>query len=340
MKRLQRMSCMIAAALGTAAVTTTVHAQSEMRFSHFVPTTHRSIAGVQMWADSLAKATGGKLTVRVFPSEQLGKAKDHYDMVRDGIADAGWVVPGYTPGRFPAVALLELPFIASNANAGSLAFDQWYRPLAAREMPEVHYCLGFLQDPGVLHTSKKVEGPQDLKGLKLRSPTAPLSEFFQSIGASSVAIPAPQVREAIERGTIDGAGFGWQTAVSLGISKAAKYHLDAPFYTVPVVYLINNAFYARQTAETRRAIDAHCDGTWAQKVGADWAAWEAAGRAATAGEAGHVLTPLSPPQLQAWRQAAAPLTANWQSAVAKKGLDASVLLKDLRDSLARAGAGY
>lgn len=336
MKPSHRLLCMLAVAIGASAA----QAQSEMRFSHFVPTTHRSIAGVQMWADSLSKATGGKLTVRIFPAEQLGKAKDHYDLVRDGIADAAWVVPGYTPGRFPAASLLELPFMASNANGGSMVFDQWYRPLAAREMPEVHYCLGFLQDPGVLHTSRKVETPQDLKGLKLRSPTAPLSEFFQSIGASSVAIPAPQVREAIERGTIDGAGFGWQTAVSLGISKAAKFHLDAPFYTVPVVYLINSAFYARQSAETRRAIDAHCDGGWAQKVGADWAAWEAAGRGVTAGEAGHVLTPLSPAQLQVWRQAAAPLLAQWQGAVAKKGFDANALLKDLREGLARAGAAY
>lgn len=317
-----------------------VHAQSEMRFAHFVPTTHRSVAGVQLWADSLNRATGGKLSVRVFPSEQLGKAKDQYDMVRDGIADAAWVVPGYTPGRFPVASLLELPFMASNATTGSLAFDDWYRRHVGREMPEVHYCLGFLQDPGVLHTSRKVEGPQDLKGLKLRSPTAPLSEFFQLIGASSVAIPAPQVREAVERGTIDGAGFGWQTAASLGITKAAKYHLDAPFYTVPVAYLINRGFYEKQSPEIRQAIDAHCSGAWAQRIGTDWAVWESNGRAAVAAESGHVLTTLSPTQVQAWRQASAPLLEQWKAAAGKKGINAESTLKDLRDGLARAGAAY
>lgn len=326
-------------ALALAAGAVGAQAQVEMRFSHFVPTTHRSVAGVQMWADSLQKATDGKLRVRIFPSEQLGKAKDHYDMVRDGIADAGWVVAGYTPGRFPAISLLELPFIASNADAGSLAFDTWYRPLAAREMPEVRYCLGFLQDPGVLHTNRKVAGPQDLKGLKLRSPTAPMSEFFQQIGASSVALPAPQVREAVERGTIDGAAFGWQTAVSLGISKATKFHLDAPLYTVPVAYLINKGFYDRQSAEVKQAIDAHCNAQWARRIGADWAAWEAAGRGATMAEAGHMLTTLSAAQMQAWREAAAPLLAQWHGAVAKKGMDSQALLQGLREELARAGAG-
>lgn len=326
----------LALALGVAAG---AQAQAEMRFSHFVPTTHRSVAGVQMWADALHKATNGKLRVRIFPSEQLGKAKDQYDMVRDGIADAAWVVAGYTPGRFPVISLLELPFAARDADAGSRAFDTWYRPLAAREMPEVRYCLGFLQDPGVLHTTRKVEGPQDLKGLKLRSPTAPISEFFQLIGASSVAIPAPQVREAVERGTIDGAGFGWQTAVSLGISKATKFHLDAPLYTVPVAYLINRGFYERQAPEVKQAIDAHCNAEWARRIGADWAAWESAGRASTQAEPGHVLTTLSAAQLQAWRDAAAPLLAQWHAAAAKKGLDSQALLQGLRDELARAGAG-
>ncbi len=325
---------MLAAAAGAAL------AQSEMRFAHFVPTTHRSVVGIQLWAESLSKATGGKLTVRIFPSEQLGKAKDQYDMVRDGIADAAWVVPGYTPGRFPVASLLELPFIASNANAGSRAFDEWYRGQASREMTEVFYCLGFLQDPGVLHTSKKVVGPQDLKGLKLRSPTAPLSEFFQLIGASSVAIPAPQVREAIERGTIDGAAFGWQTSESLGINKAARYHLDAPFYTVPVTYLINRGFYDKQTPEVRRAIDDHCNGSWAQKIGADWAAWEANGRGKAATDSGHVLTPLSAAQLQAWRQSAAPLMEQWKAAVEKSGVNAEVALKDLRERLMKVGAAY
>lgn len=326
-------------ALAGAILASTVSAD-EMRYSHFVPTTHKSVNGVQMWADSLSKATGGKLTVRIFPSEQLGKAKDQYDMVRDGIADAAWVVPGYTPGRFPIVSLLEMPFLVSNAGAGSQAFDQWYRPYATKEMAEVYYCLGFLQDPGVLHTSKKVQSPQDLKGLKLRSPTAPLGEFFQAIGANSVAIPAPQVREAIERGTIDGAGFAWQTAVSLGITKAAKYHLDAPFYTVPVTYLINRSFYDKQPKEIRQAIDAHCSASWAQRVGADWAAWETSGKAALVKEGGHVLTPLTPAQLLEWKQAAGPLLVQWMAAVSRKGFDANAVLKDLREGLSQAGASY
>jgi hypothetical protein len=53
---------------------------------------HRALRALQL-------ARRGRLPV--FPSEQLGKAFDHYDMARDGIADVTYVNPGYQPGRFP-----------------------------------------------------------------------------------------------------------------------------------------------------------------------------------------------------------------------------------------------
>ena len=62
-----------------------------------------------------------------FPAQQLGKAFDHYDMARDGIADIAYVNPGYAPGRFPIIGAGELPFLLANAKEGSAALDAWYR---------------------------------------------------------------------------------------------------------------------------------------------------------------------------------------------------------------------
>ena len=56
-----------------------------------------------MGAD-VEKASGGTIKYKVFPSQQLGKAFDHYDMARDGIADFTYINPGYQPGRFPIIA--------------------------------------------------------------------------------------------------------------------------------------------------------------------------------------------------------------------------------------------
>ena len=108
-------------------------------------------------------------TTRSIPSQQLGKAFDHYDMARDGIADLTYINPGYQPGRFPIIAAGELPFLMSNAKGGSVALDAWYRKYAAKEMKDVKFCLAFVHDPGAIHSvSKKVMVPADIKGMKIR----------------------------------------------------------------------------------------------------------------------------------------------------------------------------
>ena len=102
------------------------------------------------WGNSLQKATNGTVTFAVFPAQQLGKAFDHYDMARDGIADVTYINPGYQPGRFPIIGAGELPFLMADAKGGSQALDAWYRAYAEKEMKDVKFCLGFVHDPGAI----------------------------------------------------------------------------------------------------------------------------------------------------------------------------------------------
>ena len=104
----------------------------------------------------------------LFPSEQLGKAFDHYDMARDGIADLTYVNPGYQPGRFPVIAAGELPFLIADGKGGTAALDAWYRKYAATEMKDVQFCFAFVHDPGASTARKKIVVPADIKGMKIR----------------------------------------------------------------------------------------------------------------------------------------------------------------------------
>jgi TRAP-type C4-dicarboxylate transport system substrate-binding protein len=93
----------------------------QLRFSHWVPTAHPMHAAAVAWAESIEKASNGSIKITILPAEQLGKAFDHYNMARDGIADIAHVNPGYEPGRFPIVGAVELPFVFANSKEGSAA---------------------------------------------------------------------------------------------------------------------------------------------------------------------------------------------------------------------------
>ena len=109
-----------------------------LKLSSWVPAQHPLNPSLQAWADDIKKASNGTITATLFPSEQLGKAFDHYDMARDGIADLAYVNPGYQPGRFPVMSGASLPFLFANGKGGSAAIDAWYRQYAAREMKDVN----------------------------------------------------------------------------------------------------------------------------------------------------------------------------------------------------------
>ena len=106
----------------------------ELRLSHWVPPSHPLQKALEDWGSSIEKASNGTIKYKVFPSQQLGKAFDHYDMARDGIADVTYVSPGYQPGRFPIIDAGNLPFMVTNAKEGTGALDEWYRKYAGKEM--------------------------------------------------------------------------------------------------------------------------------------------------------------------------------------------------------------
>src|SRR5260221_5451330 len=106
----------------------------QLKISLWIPPAHPLVPATKVWADDVEKASGGTIKSVIFPSEQLGKAFDHYDMARDGIADLTYVSPGYQPGRFPVVSIAQTPFIYADGRKGSVAFDTWYRKYAALEV--------------------------------------------------------------------------------------------------------------------------------------------------------------------------------------------------------------
>ncbi len=293
----------------------------QLKLSHWVPPSHPLQTVIQDWADGVQKESGGTLTSAIFPAQQLGKAFDHYDMARDGIADLAYVNPGYQPGRFPVIAAGELPFLFADAKGGSAAFDEWYRAYAAREMKDVHFCLAFVHDPGTLHARKQILLPEDMRGLKVRPADGTIGELVTLLGGTNVQAAAPQARDMLERGVADAITFPWGSLVLFGIDKVVKFHMDVKLYVTTFVWVMNQAKYDSLSANQKKAIDDHCTTEWAERMAGPWADFERAGRDKVAAEPGHVVYPLTAEQLAAWRKAAEPLKGEWAAAARKAGYD-------------------
>ena len=305
-----------------------------LKLSSWVPAQHPLNPSLQAWADDIKKASNGTITATLFPSEQLGKAFDHYDMARDGIADFAYVNPGYQPGRFPVMAGASLPFLFANAKGGTAAIDAWYKQYAAQEMKDVKVCFAFVHDPGTFHARKKITVPADIKGMKIRPATSTIGQMVTSLGGTNVQASAPESRDMLERGVADAITFPWGSIPLFGIDKVVKYHMDAPLYVTPFVWVMNKAKYDSMSAGQKKVIDDHCTTEWAEKVATPWADFEFAGRAKMAA-AGHEVYKLTPEQLKAWRDATAGGEAQWADSVKKAGQDPAKVMESLKANLVK-----
>jgi TRAP-type transport system periplasmic protein len=311
-----------------------------LKLSYWVPSSYPLQKAIQDWAEDLKKESGGSISFVIFPAEQLGKAFDHYDMARDGIADVVFVNPGYQPGRFPIFAAGELPFLISDGHTGSAALDAWYRPYAAKEMKDVHYCFAFVHDPSTLHARKKIVLPSDISGMKIRPANATIGAFVASLGGTNVQASAPESRDALERGVVDAIAFPWGSVVLFGIDKVVKFHMDAPLYVATFTWVMNKNVYDGMSAAQKAAVDHHCTSEWAQRFATPVVDFEHAGRDKIRSEAGHEVYPLTDGQLAEWRKAAEPLKAKWAAGAKQAGIDPDKAFADLTATLEKYKAGF
>ncbi len=332
------------AALGIMFGLTNASAQDktfELKLSHWVPPSHPLQKAIQDWADDIEKASNGTIKYKIYPSQQLGKAFDHYDMARDGIADFAYVNPGYQPGRFPIIAAGELPFLVGKAKGGNRAIDAWYRKYAAAEMKDVHYCFSFVLDPIVWHSStKKIMVPADIKGMKVRPAQGTIAAWVTSLGGTNVQSSAPEVRDILAKGVADAVTFPWGSTLLFGLDKVTKYHMDAPLGSVMFQWVMSPATYAAMSPSQQKVIDDHCTSEWAAKFADPWADFEHAGLEKMKAEPDQDVYSISDEQLAEWKKSAEPLKQKWADDVKKAGGDPDAIFKELQASLAQYGAGF
>jgi TRAP-type C4-dicarboxylate transport system substrate-binding protein len=310
-----------------------------LKISSWSPTTIPLFASFNEWAASMTAASKNTLRFTVFPSEQLGKAFDHYDMARDGIADFTYANPGYQPGRFPIIDAAALPFMFNNKN-GIAAVDAWYRKYAGSEMKDVKFCFAFIHDLGSFHSRpKKIVVPSDISGMKVRPAHAMMANFVTSLGGVNVQASAPEVRDVIAKGIADAVTFPWGSIVAFGIDRVTKYHMEAGLYTTPFVVVMNKTRYEGLAATQRAVVDDHCTTEWAMRFASPWADYEHDGISQIKALPGHEVYPLTDEQLAQWRQAAEPLIGQWINNVKKINQDGEIILRDLKENISKYHAG-
>lgn len=180
-----------------------------LKFNHVLGPREPYHAGFLQWAKRVEERTKGGLKIEVFHSAQLGKEEDIIEQMRQG-ANLGQNTDSARLGNYvPAIAVMNGPYfvetleeVAKLRRAPSVI--KWQDELATKHGLKV-VCFNWVQGYRHFFTNKAVKKPDDLQGLRVRTPPAPIwQESVRALGAAPVAMAFGEMYPALQQRAIDG----------------------------------------------------------------------------------------------------------------------------------------
>ncbi len=266
--------------------------ETTLRFAHFWPAvagTHRQL--FQVWAETVERESGGRISVEVYPAATLAKAPAQYDAVKSRIADVTATVLGYTANRFPLTQVVEVPGLVRDAAHGSCIIQSLYdEGLVSDEFRDTHPLFLFTHGPGLIHTDgRRIETPADFRGLRIRRPTTLVGNLLEKLGAQPVGMPAPDSYQSMQRGVIDGVALPWEGALVFRLNELVDTHIEVGgLYTLAFVVTMNKDVYDSLPGDLRKVIDDASGHAWSARAAAVFDGLDVKGRAAAVA-AGHAI---------------------------------------------------
>jgi len=318
---------MLAMGLGVQAQTIT------LKVHHFLgPQSIQHTTMMGEWCKNIARDSKDRLKCDIFPAMQLGGTPVQlFDQARDGVVDVAWTLQAYT-AKLQKLEVFELPFMMTNAEATSRAAWDYAEKFAADDMKDVKMLAVHVHGPGNIYTkSKAVTSMADLKGLKVRAPTRQVNKMIAMMGATPVAMPVPQVTEALSKGVIDGAVIPYEVAPGLKVQELTNFTAETDrsynaLYTTVFVVPMNKAKYDSLPADLKAVIDKNSGREYSAFLGKTQSGQDAPSKKIFEAAANQKISIIPKTELEKWKKATDPLDDAWVKEMTAKGMDGKAML--------------
>lgn len=299
-------------------------AETTLKISHYLPPRHGFHTDFLVpWAKALEEKTGGTVAVEIYDgTSAFGKIDRQADQVRAGVIDIALGLNGIPRDRYPAASVIELPFLVENADSGSRALWQLYKEGAlGDEYDDFKVLALYTHHGGLFHTVETpVRALDDLKGLRMRTPSPAVSAMLEYLGASPVGMPPATIYESLQKGVIDGVVTTWDLVGAIRANEILKYHTDARAYVAAFHVLMNKGKYESLPEDVRAAIDALSGDALVAKFGEWWDKWDARGLE-DAEQRGNEIIAVDEATRQQWAETLQPMIQQYLEGLKAQGVE-------------------
>jgi len=267
MKKFSVLSVLVAAFVALSLVTALpALAQQKfvLKFNHVLGAKEPYHQGFTNWAKSVEAKTKGGLKIEVFHSAQLGVEEDIIEQIRQG-ANVGQNTDSARLGNYvPGIAVMNGPYFATTLEEvikikKTPTVKAWNDELANKYGLKV---LSFTWVQGYRHffTNKPIRKPEDLKGMRIRTPPAPIwQESVRALGATPVALPFGEMYPALQQKAIDGVELVYNNIPAGRFYEVLKYASETAHIMLINFEVISAKFFNSLPANYQRILVEECD---------------------------------------------------------------------------------
>ncbi len=207
------------------------------------------------------EATGGRLTVQMYPAMQLGGEKEMIEQAQVGALAIARVSVGPMGPLVPELNVFNLPFMfADDAHMervidGPIG-DELLQKLSNHPTAGlIGLCWMNAGSRNVYNSKRPVRSLEDLKGLKIRMMGNPIFvDTMNALGGNGVSMGFDQLVNAMQTGVVDGAENNAPTYATGQHYRYAKYFSLTGHLMIPEILVFSKRIWEQLGKEDRALI--------------------------------------------------------------------------------------
>lgn len=302
---------MLAGAAAIALSAMPAHAQVTIKYGHYQPgrMDQPKHAAAMAFKSYVEGATGGEVTVEIYPAGQLGNEATVMEGLQLGTVEMAVVHDGGIAGTYAPIEVFSLPYAFPNQKVAWDVFDGSFGDAFAEQMlGETQIRMLGIADNGLRHftnSQRAIKAPADLQGLRMRvQPSQVYVRLMESLGASATAIAWGELPTALAQGTVDGQENGVTNILAASLYESQdQVTLDGHVYSIHA-YMISDLFWQQLTEEQQAIVETGVD--IAVGIHRGMTAAQDMNAGSILAEKGMTVTTLTPAEVTAFREIAQP----------------------------------
>src|SRR6201746_2817624 len=251
-----RRAVLSAAFIIAAVIAGPASAQTKLKWAHVYETSEPYHTEALWAADEIKKRTSGKYEIGVFPASQLGNENQINEALGLGTVDMIYTGVAFAGSIHKSIAITNAPFVLRD-------FDHFmayrasplFRQIAKGYEDKTKHKVITLTYYGQRHVTanKAINKPEDMKGMKLRVPPAPLFLMFtKSVGANATPIAFAEVYLALQQGTVDGQENPLPTIMAKKFYEVQSHIILTGHITESLVTVLGSHVWTKLTPDEQK----------------------------------------------------------------------------------------